>query len=388
MSEEAHLRITIPKDVRQRLWVAAAGRCEFNGCNKPIGVDFLTKRVATTGEVAHIISDSPKGPRGDKVRSAQLAASESNLMLACFDCHSRIDRVRELEDFPEELLLRWKQEHERRVAAIYQAEVRQITQPLVMTLPIRGHIPQVTHQQVVRAILKNSDYKVHPQPEAIELHRADFDFLDSDSEYWPKAQRALERWFSTQVEPRFKSSSSTSHVSVIAFAPIPLLFKLGALLGDKRSAMVLDLPGSGWLWRTDERAKESADDWFTFSVPAKLPARVFIALDISGHVSGTETLPKDVPVVRFSAKNPQRELLESEANLGGFRRQFNRFLTEVHRAGASKLDVLPATPLSASVEAGRCLLPKIFERVSVWEYQAPNWVEALQIVQPQTPPAT
>jgi hypothetical protein len=39
----------------------------------------------------------------------------------------------------------------------------------------------------------------------------------------------------------------------------------------------------------------------------------------------------------------------------------------------------PATPLSASIEIGRLLLPKTFEEVCVWEWQAPEWRPALRL---------
>lgn len=97
---KSHKRTAIPADVRQRLWINAAGRCEFKGCGKPVGTDFLTGRKINVGELAHIVSDSPDSPRGDAGRSKELAKDEANLMLACFDCHKRIDTLQTIEDYP------------------------------------------------------------------------------------------------------------------------------------------------------------------------------------------------------------------------------------------------------------------------------------------------
>ena len=71
-------RARIPVDVRRDLWVAAAGRCEFRGCCKPVGRDFLTKEKAFTGEHAHIIADSPGGARGVTGESELLAKEVNN----------------------------------------------------------------------------------------------------------------------------------------------------------------------------------------------------------------------------------------------------------------------------------------------------------------------
>lgn len=375
-----HKRTTIPVDVRNRLWIAAAGRCEFSGCCKPVGIDFLTGRKANVGELAHIVSDSPAGPRGHETRSKELAKDEANLMLACFECHARIDRVREVEEFPETLLLRWKREHEARVSAIYNAEMGTLSLPVLMAMPVGQHVPSIDPRQIHAAVLKNSDYKIHPQQDAVILNRADLDIRDDDPEFWDTAEKALVRWYSKVLEPRLVGKEAAPHVTIAAFAPIPMAMKLGALIGDKRQAMVLDLPSNNWLWKTDDSAETSPDDWFVFDVPETLPARVFVTVDVSNMASNIDVLADEAPIVRFSARAPKRELIGSHKQLEGFRKRFNDFLTSLHRAGAREIDLLPVTSLSTSVELGRLILPKIFSRVTVWEYQKEVWSKTLNLV--------
>lgn len=156
--------------------------------------------------------------------------------------------------------------------------------------------------------------------------------------------------------------------------------KLGALIGDKRPALVLDLPNNKWLWRDDDAAKESADDWFDFEVPTGLPRRVFVGINVSNHARDFEQIAGDTPVVHFSAKTPRRELIGSQINLDGFKRRFNDFLIQINRSGAQELDLLPVTSLSAGLEVGRGLLQKTFNRVTVWDYQGGNWIKALNLI--------
>lgn len=78
---EKNVRASIPDKVRAQLWVAAGGRCEFKGCNKPLDRNVLTQQALFLGQHAHIIGDSPKGPRGDRVLSKKLALDPTNLML-------------------------------------------------------------------------------------------------------------------------------------------------------------------------------------------------------------------------------------------------------------------------------------------------------------------
>ena len=62
----------IPKRVLALLWGKSAGRCEFTGCNIPLCRDALTNEEFNNGQNAHIIADSPNGPRGDVEKSEQL----------------------------------------------------------------------------------------------------------------------------------------------------------------------------------------------------------------------------------------------------------------------------------------------------------------------------
>jgi hypothetical protein len=83
--------------------------------------------------------------------------------------------------------------------------------------------------------------------------------------------------------------------------------------------------------------------------------------------------------VEFRAVEPNRAIIRTEAHVLDFRREFNSFLLNLHRSGARVIHLHPATPLSASVEIGRLLLPKVFEEVHVWEWCAPNWRPALRL---------
>jgi hypothetical protein len=107
----------VPDKTKLRLWVAAGGRCQYPGCNKPLYRDDLTLSEMNRSNIAHIIADSPEGPRGDAFYSEKLAAEFSNLMLLCYDHHHLIDHER-LDEHPPEALRTMKAEHERRIEMV------------------------------------------------------------------------------------------------------------------------------------------------------------------------------------------------------------------------------------------------------------------------------
>ena len=105
-------RRTIPEHTRLKLWVKAAGRCQFSGCNEPVWRNKLTLSDRNFAEVAHIVASSEGGPRGSE-ESADLQIDYSNLILLCQRCHKEIDD--DPDRYPAKLLRQWKQEHENRI---------------------------------------------------------------------------------------------------------------------------------------------------------------------------------------------------------------------------------------------------------------------------------
>lgn len=365
-------RARIPVDVRRDLWVAAAGRCEFRGCCKPVGRDFLTKEKAFTGEHAHIIADSPGGARGVKGESERLAKEVSNLMLACYDCHARIDRDGKNSKFTTPQLQAMKREHEARIQRIYSATGVVESMPLLMTFPVGPHVTNIDVEQIHFAMLENSDYKLFPQGSHIHINRSDFDFQDDDPDFWPRAEKALIDHYTRRIQPALVERNGNAHLSIAGFAPIPMLMKLGALVGDKTRANVMDLPIDGWLWDKSDNCPEPK---FAYTVPDNLPREVSVVVSISGKV----VHPVGRDVVEFHAVVPNRGIIRKEAHLQQFRSSFNAFLQSLSSAGARVVHIHPATPLAASIEIGRMLLLKTFEEIHVWEWQAPSWKPALRL---------
>lgn len=365
-------RAYIPAPARRDLWIAAAGRCEFRGCCKPVDRDFLTKARCTVGEYAHIIADSPAGARGVKGESERLAADPSNLMLACFDCHSRIDRDGRCNEFSAEQLRAMKREHEARIERIYSATGVVESMPVIMSFPIGAHVPVVEVRDIHYAMLTNSDFSRFPTATAIHIDKSSFHLQDNDPDFWANAQRALTQQYERLVLPELTARGGAAHLTIAGFAPIPMLMKLGALVGDKTPATVLDLPGEKWLWDTRDACPEPQ---YTYDVPTTLAREVSVVVSLSGKAQH----PAGHIVVEFEATAPGRGILRKETHLQQFRTSFNAFLQCLFAAGVRIVHIHPATPLSASIEIGRLLLPKTFEEVHVWEWQAPEWKYALRL---------
>jgi hypothetical protein len=145
------------------------------GGNKPVSRDFLTKVKANVGEQAHIIADSPDGARGVDGLSEELAKDERNLMLACFDCRSRVDRNGKKNQYSASDLQTMKREHEARMELIYSSNGVKDSLPILMTFPVGSHVPAIDIRDVHHAVLVNSKYTRFPTGRHIHIDRGDFD---------------------------------------------------------------------------------------------------------------------------------------------------------------------------------------------------------------------
>jgi hypothetical protein len=108
----------VKPSVQYMLWGKAAGRCEFDGCNKPLWKSPVTQEQVNIAEKAHIYSFSEGGSRGHDAISDAEINDIRNLMLVCTECHETIDKEKDGGRYSAPLLQAWKEAHERRIELV------------------------------------------------------------------------------------------------------------------------------------------------------------------------------------------------------------------------------------------------------------------------------
>lgn len=101
------------------LWGVAAGRCEFQGCNKTLYEHKVTKEEGNYAENAHIEAVSEGGARYKVLMTEEALNCIDNLMLLCPECHKYIDEHE--EDYTAEILKDMKKKHENRVKKVTES---------------------------------------------------------------------------------------------------------------------------------------------------------------------------------------------------------------------------------------------------------------------------
>jgi hypothetical protein len=350
-------RPDIPEKTRTRLWVLAGGRCQYEGCNEPLWRDNLTMTEMNAAYIAHIVSATPAGPRGDKVLSPKLAKVISNLMLMCDRHHRLIDRE-QVAEHPVDRLTAMKKKHEARIELLTSFQEHMKSHVLIYETNVGQHAAKVVFDLAKDAMIAERRYPAEAQ--AIELGFCNSPAKDGTEEYWTQERENLRYWITHSLQPRVRCGD-VQHLSVFAFSTQPLLIELGRLLSDIRAAEVYQLHREppDWKWQ------ESPDGFeFLIEEPTETHAVVALNLSLSATIDNsriTAVLPRDgLSIWRMTIPTPNNDFLKSREQLRMFRQQFRLLLDRIKaRHGQDVLlHVFPAVPLSVAVEIGRVWMPK------------------------------
>lgn len=352
--EVKNVRKAIPSWIQNLLWARAAGRCEFEGCNRPLWKSLVTQRTGNKADKAHIWSVGERGPtrKGKKPESID---SVENLILLCFECHHEIDAENNVDDYPSSTLLRMKKDHEDRTQLVTSLVPSLKSHVLLFGANIGDYSSLLRFEAVAPAMLP---HRFPAEKEAIQLGLMNSCAVDHDPSFWAGEVRNLCGLFERRVRDRL-ATERIDHISVFARAPQPLLIGLGVLLTDIPDVDVYPLrrepPGFGFEDAPDLElkvrppARSDGPPALVFSLSATVvPSRIHRVLGSRASL-WTVTVP-----------SPHNDLVRSRGHLSQFRQAMRRLLDRIKAKHGedTRLHVFPAMPIPLNVELGRVRMPK------------------------------
>jgi hypothetical protein len=347
-------RTTIPPTTVMHLWVAAAGRCEFPGCNRSLSVDDLTLKEGNYTNVAHIIAATSGGPRGDAEQSGKLASELSNLMLLCPTHHILIDSHKHQEEFSVPVLKKYKKRHEASVRIALENIRNPRRTVLTFVGALDGTRAPISRCSVVEALAPDVSFGEFMEIDASAYAR-DGDVIKLKMVCADVRQRALD-----ELEQKRRERDHYP-LCVFAMGRISVLVALGrALCGTDCGALYQHhVDTSSWRWRKEPTRGLTSDEDIVLHKPERLggtgaPA---IALNISGHISEDEVrsaLNRDISLYTIDAGVPSRSFMKYKSQLSRFNDVWMELMGEM-RELEPKLQSLPifvAVPTSVAVQMG------------------------------------
>ncbi len=346
----------IKKEVERELWARAAGRCQFDGCNKLLYKSPITQEQVNIAQKAHIYSFSKNGPRGWGFLNKKELNNIDNLMLMCHDCHKTIDNDKEGIKYSAQLLQQWKREHEERVYIVTGIDSDKKSHVVFYGSNISEQKSPLQKYEAMEAMFPLY-YPANENPINLSMTGS---HIDSNDNFWQIEAGHIEKIFAQQIEPKIVENNP-SHFSLFALAPMPLLIKLGALFTDKISVDIFQpiREPKTWKWQT-----EPFEFSFIIHKSASKDFPPVLIVSLSGKISHERVisiLGKDIDIWEITVNEDflHNDLMRSKLQLSTFRSEMRKLISEINQIHNDKeLCIFPAMPVSCAIELGRIRMPK------------------------------
>lgn len=361
------------------LWGRAAGRCEFQGCNRILYRSVITQELVNVSQKAHIHSFSEEGPRGRGPFKDDATGLNrvGNLMLLCYDCHRKVDRLKDGGRYNAELLKSWKAEHERRIELVASISPDKRSHVVVYAANIGDGPVSVNASEANEALFPHR-YPAQEKPIHLKMT---WEGRDDAPSYWLTEDANLKRVFDRDISPLAREGS---HFSIFGFAPMPLLIRLGTYFTDRLAADVYQRhrePEPTWRWAVKHPAVK-----FQLKEPRNTAGQPALVLSLSDRIDRSrvcEVLGSDVSIWEITVPRPHNDLIKTRAHLSSFRTIARAALARIagRHGTRSKLSIFPAMPVAVAVELGRVRMPKASMPWYVYDHNpvVERFVKALEI---------
>lgn len=358
----------IPDFTRLLLFVRSGGHCQFDGCVRYLLEHHVTLTEGNFAQMAHIVAFSKAGPRGNTGRPENIN-SVDNLMSLCPGCHKLIDDNPEL--YSKGTLTRYKKEHERRIRHLTGLKPEMKTSVLVVKSKIGVHTVSVPFDQILEAVSPR-------YPHSKDSFVIDLTQLSADSpSFLAAACDAIKNDLKTFFGPSGEYKK-TGHISLFAFAPIPVLAFLGSQLSNKVSTELFQRhrDKENWTWK---KSRKPVQFVFRKTQAGKETGKVALALSLSGAIN-FKGLPSEIDdkftiyEITIGNQAPNPGFLKAKIVLEEFRAAYQQALgviTTEHK-GISSISLFPAVPAPIAVLCGRELLPKVHPELRIYDNDKNN----------------
>jgi hypothetical protein len=341
------------------------------------------------GELAHIVGqhETPGSPRGLADLPPDERDKADNLMLLCGDEHHEIDASATLDIFTVERLRGLKQRHEDRIHHVTRLGDDRSTTVIRMIAPVRGRQVELTRETTAAAVLTVSD-RFPRFLESYHRHGVEIDLRHVPGEvaagpaYYETATARIDEVIGTLNGGL--TTDDVAHLSVFAFARIPLLAYLGSQLDDTIPTDIYQRhrADESWKWSTTTLKAEFSLD-VMHDAPTGLEA--VLVLNVSGTIQADE-IPAPLTGYRtyqLVPKNmtPGPDILRNRASLANFELSIRELFSslEANAKTVRRLHVLPAVPLSAAVALGRIRDPQVHPALLMYDRTDSGYKLALEI---------
>lgn len=376
---------------RRMLWVKAGGRCTL--CKTYLLEGALTCIEVPLGEGAHIVGEkategSPRGLATDLSDEERDLAD--NILLACSDCHTEIDKQKVLGTMTVEQLRRRKLEHENEIRHQTSLMSDQRTTVLRFLGLVRGAVPELGRATAARAVIFSSNrfplFLPAYDQQGVEIDLTPLDGEDRAGEdYYFDATRKIDAGLD-RIRQAI-AERQLDHLSVFAIARLPLLVYLGWKLDDGIPADIYQRhrASDSWEWPAHAASPVTFEQRLLRGADADSTDGVLITnLTGTAHVTDLPAAVGNAAAFELAVPESSRaeDVISSPQDLARFEATVRAFFTglETSHKGMQRLHVFGPLPLSAAITFGRVLKARdLRPGVVLYDRTPHGYVQVLEV---------
>lgn len=360
--------MAVSETTKRIIWVLAGGRCVL--CKQEaLDTTISPKCVA---DVAHAAGqgDGSSTPRHVPETSPKERDDPANLLLLCLMCHRKVDDKTIEVAYDLDTLYALKREHEHTVGHLLSLMESSRTLVLRMIGDVRGNTVSATRLEIAAATAARGcvpAYLDHRHHDEFEIDLTGVG--EEDPDYWDVQRRRIEKEVKLALDA--VRDGVADHMTVFAFARLPLLILLGWLLDDTTRVEIAQRSRGPEGWKPAS-GKPVA---FTSKISTSQvnPDEALLHLPLSG-TPDLGALPDGLAgLTRASVlpagATPDVFVADGASARDAFDRELRRALgaLEQHTIKPTTLHLVAAAPISLAIAAGRAIDPQVFSVVHVYD---------------------
>jgi len=248
--------------------------------------------------------------------------------------------------------------HEQRIRTVTDIHPDKTSNVVIYKARVGDYPPTIDYRDALEAMRIEGNYPASPYP--IDISISGNLKEDDDSVYWQIQLENLEEQFNRNVRPLLENDQNHNHFSIFAFAPIPLLIKLGTLFSDKSLVDVYQLKKDPSYWNWEDYP---SDIGFSIQKPDNNNNKtIALNLSLSASIDNKRIFSalstEEVSIWKMDINNsefPKNDHLRTKNQLVSFKREFRKLLDEIkfRHGQSSEIHLFAATPIAYSIEIGR-----------------------------------
>lgn len=372
---------------RKKIWVLAGGRCCL--CKQYLMEGNLTHHEMPLGEGAHIVGQlATKGsPRGNDPLPVSQRDTASNIMLACGSCHDEIDNQVALGTLDVAKLLDLKREHERLIKHLTGMAADRRTLVLRMLGKVRGDSVEL-HKDTASATVIHAANRFPDFALAFDRHGVEIDLrnlpgeIEGTVDYYKAGMSTIDE--SIALLRGGIAKDKVNHLSVFAFARLPLLIYLGSKLDDTVPTEIYQRTRTpeSWEWATAGSVAE-----FEFTDPQSFPQseEIVVVANISGTIQRSELPPQvaGLPhlIVQLKTGVAGPDTLRRRESYDNFLEVIRHIFShlEAYSKDTKKIHLFAALPISAGIGLGRAHVGHVHPALVIYDRTGEGYEAVMEI---------